>query len=182
MGLQQRILELLPEIDDIEDTVLRERVLATWMAASRRGGWTEATLGDVPFSLSGTSGNINLVTHTRALARMCNSIAENLEDIYGSQVDIDRQILTAAALLHDVGKLQEYELSSKGEVVRSRTGNLLHHRILGAVLAAEVGAPEEIIHIIASHSGDGSTVPRTIESTIVMHADAINLESFGATD
>ena len=32
MGLQKRIVELLPEIDDIKENTLRERVIAAWMA------------------------------------------------------------------------------------------------------------------------------------------------------
>ncbi len=180
MGLQGKIIELLPEIDDIEDNTLRERVIAAWMAAAKHGGWTKDDLEDIPFTLLIEEVSVGLFTHVRAVTQTALAIARVIEETYGDSVAIDRDCLIAGGLLHDVGKLLEYERSAEGKIQKSRSGKLLRHPISGAVLAGELGVPEEILHVIAGHSKEGDFGPRTIEGVILHHADFVNFESFKA--
>ena len=180
MGLQQRITELLPEIDDVQDNALRERVVAAWMAAAKHGGWTEEDLEEIPLTLLIEGVSVSLFTHIRAVTRTAVAIADILEDTYGDLLDINRDHLIMAGLLHDVGKLLEYERTAEGKIQKSRSGRLLRHPISGAVLAGELGVPEEVLHIIAGHSKEGDFSPRTVEGVIIHHADFVHFESFKA--
>jgi putative nucleotidyltransferase with HDIG domain len=83
--------------------------------------------------------------------------------------------LIAGALLHDVGKALEYEKSGDGVRV-SEYGKKIRHPISGANLARELGLPEEVAHIIESHSHEGDKMKRSKESIIVHHCDFIDFE------
>jgi 3'-5' exoribonuclease len=120
---------------------------------------------------SGFLEHVLKVTETaRALARA-----------YGADVDV----VTAGALLHDIGKLRELEYEAA--VTYTRDGNLLGHITIGAMMvraaAASIpGFPDalraHVEHIVLSHHGDrelGSpVVPMTIEAFIVAAADDLD--------
>jgi len=80
-------------------------------------------------------------------------------------------------LLHDIGKLVEYK-EEKGKFIQSNLGKLVRHPISGVGLCYSQGIPEEVMHIIASHSWEGDRSRRTSEAIIVHHADFINFEQF----
>jgi len=179
MGLHEKIVELLPEIDDIEDNTLRERVIATWIAATRRGGWNESDLESIPIALS-AEGQLpcDLVTYTRAVTRTGMAIAKALDESFGEGIEVDSQLVIAASLLHAVGRLLGWEHDEQGKIVQSRGGKLLRYPVSGVVLAGELGVPDEILHIIAGHAEEGDLVPRTLEGLIVHHAERVNFERF----
>jgi len=80
-------------------------------------------------------------------------------------------------LLHDIGKLVEYK-EENGKFSQSKLGKLVRHPISGVGLCYGQGIPEEIMHIIASHSWEGDRSKRTPEAIIVHHADFTNFEQF----
>ncbi|MEW6045220.1 MAG: HD domain-containing protein [Bacillota bacterium] len=95
----------------------------------------------------------------------------------------DPDLVTAAILLHDIGKLQEFEQQGHG-FVYTRPGELLGHVFLGARLVeaharAIPGFPddllEELLHCILSHHGlpehGAPVMPRTMNAWIVYLAD-----------
>jgi putative nucleotidyltransferase with HDIG domain len=175
--VKNEILNLLPEINLIEDPQLRDLTLTTWTEAVKRGGWTPADLAQMPFTLLIRKVHVNIIEHTRAVTNTSLRIGEILNDAYKGKVKIDRDVLIAGAILHDVGKLFEYT-RDKDVFVKSREGELLRHPVSGAAFAFKYGLPEEIIHIIAAHSKDGDGSRRTIEAVIVNHADFVNFDVF----
>jgi 3'-5' exoribonuclease len=115
--------------------------------------------------------------HVLAVARS----ALTLGAAYGA----DRDLLTAGALLHDIGKLQE--LHYDGATNYTRDGNLVGHITLGVVMVRSVVSaipdfPEvlraQIEHLIVSHHGHkefGSPIePMTIEAMILSAADDLD--------
>lgn len=97
----------------------------------------------------------------------------------------DEDIVTAGAVLHDIGKLRE--LSYDTVPSYSREGNLLGHITLGVMIvhaacAAIPGFPDalraHIEHLVVSHHGDrafGSpAVPMTVEALILSVADDLD--------
>lgn len=103
---------------------------------------------------------------------------------------VNRSIVVAGALLHDIGKVEEY--SYDGDAIEfSEVGNLIGHIALGYYMTRKAieaipGFPSDIatqiLHIVLSHQGRldyGSPVePRTAEAFIVHHADSIDAHVF----
>jgi putative nucleotidyltransferase with HDIG domain len=120
---------------------------------------------------------VNIIEHTRAVTTTSLRIGEILNEGYKGKVQVDRDVLLAGAILHDVGKLFEYT-RDKDVFVKSREGELLRHPVSGAAFAFQYGLPQEILHIIAAHSKEGDGSRRTIEAVIVNHADFVNFDVF----
>ena len=49
--MNEQVLELLPEINEIEDVELREKVIACWAEAMEYREWTVDELRSIPFTL-----------------------------------------------------------------------------------------------------------------------------------
>jgi len=103
--------------------------------------------------------------------------AEVFAQIYGDRVPVDMDLLIAGGLLHDIGKLLEYENCDDGMTVQTYAGKLLRHPFTGMELAARFGLPVEVQHMIAAHAGEGDKVKRTTEATLVNHADFMSFHS-----
>ncbi len=169
------VTELFPEVNQIEQESLRSSVKAVWEDAIEIGGWTDKDLDRIPFTLLIPDCKFSLVEHTRAVTRTCLAIAEVLEEAYGGRISIDRDVLIAGAILHDVGKLLEYT-EQAGKVVKSSFGTLLRHPFSGQALAFKHGLPPKVLHMIAYHSKEGGLGKRCVEAIIVHHADFVNFE------
>jgi putative nucleotidyltransferase with HDIG domain len=168
-------MKLFPEIDNIRDKRLKEKVLKVWDKAMEMGKWKEEELNKIPFTLLLPHTKISIIEHTRAVTQCSLKIADFIESFY-QDIKINRDYLIAGCLLHDVGKLLEYEKTEDG-FRKSRIGKLLRHPVMGANLASEFGIPLEVLHIIYTHSKEGDIYERTMESIIVHHSDFINFES-----
>jgi putative nucleotidyltransferase with HDIG domain len=175
--MRQRLLELIPEFDQIQDAELREKSLQTWEAALEEGGWTPDDLTRMPFTLLINPCPASFIDHVRAVTLTAIRAAEVFEEIYGDQLPVDMDLLIAGGLLHDIGKLVEYEKGSDGTTVQTYSGKLLRHPFSGMVLAARYGLPVEVQHMIATHAGEGDKVKRTTEATILNHADFMSFHS-----
>ena len=120
-----------------------------------------------------------LLEHTLNVCKICLKIA----DLYP---DLDREILVVGALLHDIGKIEEFS----GDISPDYTdkGHLLGHIVLGIniietflkkVTDLDQGLILHLKHIIISHHGEyefGSPKrPKTKEAMVLHFAD--NLDS-----
>ena len=99
-----------------------------------------------------------------------------MKEEYKDKISINQDFLLTGALLHDVGKLFEYKREGK-KFIKSEEGMLLRHPISGASFAFQFNLPQEVIHIIATHSKEGDGARRTVEAIIVNHADFVNFEA-----
>jgi len=174
--MSEELLDLIPEFNLIEDSGLREKCLQTWIEAMRRGGWKANDLNEMAFTLLIPDCPVNFVEHTRAVTLTCVAVADVFEKVYGDRNPVNRDQLTAGALLHDVGKLLEYTTMG-GETVKSEFGARLRHPFGGVILAAEQGLPSEVLHMIAAHAREGDLVKRSREATILFHADFTSFET-----
>ncbi|MFO7866503.1 MAG: HD domain-containing protein [Candidatus Aminicenantes bacterium] len=174
--MQKKLMALMPEFELIKDEDLRKKCLLIWEKAVQKGGWEVDDLKEMPFTLLIKGTSINLVEHTRAVTLCSLRIAEVMLSQYPARISLNRDILLAGALLHDVGKLFEYKREDAG-FVKSESGRLLRHPISGAVFASEFKVSDEVLHIIAAHSKEGDGARRTVEAVIVNHADFVNFES-----
>jgi hypothetical protein len=174
--MREMIVRLLPEIEEIKDGLLRNKVIACWEEAITFRGWTEALLRSMPFTLLADNVRITFVDHVRAVCRMCIACDEVLTAVHGAnKTPVNRDYLVAGALLADVGKLCEFEIKG-GKPIKSIFGRHIRHPFSGVGLAFKHGLPSEVMHIIATHSKEGEGEKRLPESIIFHHADFIDFE------
>lgn len=125
-----------------------------------------------------------LMLHTISIVRM----AEEICKIYPN---IDKDLLLSGAILHDVAKTWEFELSKSGLVKSYSTeGELIGHLVKGAMYveekAKELGIKNEKIalleHMILSHHGVpefGSPIrPMFLEAEILSSLDTLDAAIF----
>lgn len=173
---REMVLKLLPEINEIKDKDLREKVTACWHDAIEFRGWTEDLLVSMPFTLLAENVNITFIDHVRAVCRMCIACDDVLNDIHSDRkTPVNRDHLIAGAMLADVGKLLEFEITPKGPV-KSQYGKHIRHPFSGVGLAFKHDLPSEVMHVIATHSKEGVGEKRSPESIIFHHADFIDFE------
>jgi len=173
--MRERLLEILPEIKWIGDPGLREKVIATWIDGLERGGWTPDDIDRMPFTLVKKVSS-SFAKHVRSVTRICAFVADTFDEIYGGvDLRLDKDLLLAGALLHDVGKLLETE-EADGTFRKSPAGKLVRHAFSGVALADAHGLPAEVQHIIGTHSKEGDPFKRTPESVILHLADFMNFD------
>ncbi|HEC94643.1 MAG TPA: hypothetical protein ENI45_01595, partial [Thermoplasmatales archaeon] len=73
----QEIQKIFPELEWINDTSLREKVIKVWFTAAERGGWK--SLDDVPFTLLFEDSGL-LTAHTRRVTRLAKNVMEAREE------------------------------------------------------------------------------------------------------
>jgi len=175
--MEEKIKELLPEINEIKDAGLRGKVAAVIQAALERGGWQPADMTRIPFTLLIDPCPASYAEHVRGVTRSALGIARAMAETYGDRLKINLDTLVAGALLHDVGKLVEYH-NVDGKTVKSKTGKMLRHPFSGAALCYEFGLPDEVTHCVAVHAHEGDGARATAEAIIINHADFANFEPF----
>ncbi len=161
------IERLIPELASIEDLGLRDMVASVWRVALDRSAFD--SLEGIPFTLLIEDLDDTLLDHTGRVTRAAMASAR-------SRGDLDMDTVVAGAILHDVGKVLEYEVAPDGRVVTSEMGKRLRHPVSGAALAQELGLPLPIVHIIAAHAGEGNMVSRTPEAILIHHCDMTDFE------
>lgn len=119
-----------------------------------------------------------LLEHSLSVAKLCGYLAKQYPIL-------KRDLLVSAALLHDIGKVDE--LSDFPENDYTDKGQLVGHIVMGAMLVNEkikaipdfpAGFADELLHCILSHHGEleyGSPKkPALIEALALAHADNID--------
>lgn len=124
-----------------------------------------------------------LLEHSISVATLCDSAC-------GRYHGIDRDLLLAAALLHDVGRVDE--LSYSTGVARTDEGRLLGHVALGLRRIHEAAARSQLDearrarleHAVAAHHGEaaGGVAARTAEALLLQQVDRLDVlaDGFGA--
>jgi putative nucleotidyltransferase with HDIG domain len=175
--MKEDLLKFIPEFNLIKDLDLKEKVLKVWDIALKAGNWEAKDLQRMPFTLLIDPCPCTMVEHIRGVVNVSIEAAKALKSIYQDKIKINEDYLIAGALLHDIGKLVEYK-EENGRFIQSNWGKLVRHPISGVGLCYSQDIPEEVMHIIASHSWEGDRSKRTPEAVIVHHADFINFEQF----
>ena len=111
-----------------------------------------------------------LVEHTVSVVKLCSSLCDVVEEQYGGRVD--RDLVLAGAILHDIMKVYCYEETGGGGFRTSEFGGLVDHLSLMIAEMYRRGLPLDLVHVVAGHHGDaGPTKPKTLEALIVSVAD-----------
>ena len=103
--------------------------------------------------LVGNKTQFNILGHCKAVCKVAEEIAGNL---INNGIKVNKTLVVAAALLHDVERLKK------------------NHVIEGANLIRKLGFPE-VAEVMSKHSlhgiGDPAKQPHTYEEKIVFYAD-----------
>jgi putative nucleotidyltransferase with HDIG domain len=175
-ALRQGVRESLPEIEEIRDADLQNKVVEALALAlsetefERIEEMRPSANYNTPAMVRGTQAD-----HFRGVARMAVALADGLEAVMGP-IGIDRDVLMAGGLCHDVGK--PYEFSPRNiERWRADPGAVgfpsVRHPGYGVHLALTVGLPEAIVHIVGAHSmnAEGQYVQPSLENVLIQYAD-----------
>ena len=127
-----------------------------------------------------------LLEHTLSMALLADRIA-------GHYSGVDRDLLLAGAILHDIGKIREFNY--KYSIDYSDEGRLLSHIVIGIMMLDEKleeveDFPQDqavlLRHMIISHHGTrefGSPEPpKTIEAVLLNYIDEIDAKVKGIRD
>jgi 3'-5' exoribonuclease len=120
------------------------------------------------------------------LLEHCLSMARLADFLSSHYPGVDRSLLLAGVLLHDIGKLKELQ-SDMGLIEYTPEGRLKGHLVIGSELvAAEASTlrdfPPEVLtqlqHLILSHHGrqefGSPTVPMTVEAFLLSQIDEMD--------
>lgn len=170
------VLRLLPEIKQIKNVELQEKVITCWEEAIGFRGWTEELLRHIPFTLLVDKVKVTFIDHVRAVCKMCIACDEVLTEVHRrNKTPVNRDYLIAGALLADVGKLLEFDVVD-GQAIKSDYGKHIRHPFSGVGLAFKHDLPSVVMHVIATHSKEGAGEKRLPESIIFHHADFIDFD------
>ncbi len=116
-----------------------------------------------------------LLQHTIGVTKLSLTLCDLVEGIYGGKVD--RDIVLAGALIHDIMKCYTYEPRGDGSYISSSLGEKIDHLTLLVAELYKRGFPVDVVHVVASHHGDVSPIkPKTMEALIVSIADLADSE------
>ncbi|MEY9104487.1 putative nucleotidyltransferase with HDIG domain [Bradyrhizobium yuanmingense] len=171
--LRRSIIADLPEIDLISHAELREQTIDAWVLALEKSSFKRVSdiPGDAnPGLLVLKHGRQNV--HLSGVTRLAIDLADHFEKTHS--VRIDKDIVIAGGICHDVGKA--WECDPKNQSRWSADGSAvgfpsLRHPVYGAYICLQVGLPESVAHIAACHSSEGDQVKRSLECLIVHEAD-----------
>jgi 3'-5' exoribonuclease len=120
-----------------------------------------------------------LIEHTLSITRVCDLLAAH----YGAS--LDRDLLIAGALLHDIGKIRE--IGARSGFPYTDEGKLLGHIVIGMQVVADaarhvpaLGEARLLLlqHLIASHQGrfewHSPREPRILEAIVLHYADDLD--------
>ena len=123
-----------------------------------------------------------LLEHSLSVARSADRLCAHYRE---QGAELDRDLLVAAALLHDIGKVRE--LAARRSFVYTDEGQLLGHILLGLQMVTREAEqipgfrPDRLLHLqhlIASHQGRlewaSPKVPMTLEALILHTADELD--------
>lgn len=121
-----------------------------------------------------------LLMHTLSIVKMCECVAS----IYPT---VDRELLISGAVLHDVCKTDEFNISSSGLVEGyTAEGTLIGHLVMGAMAIDRIARENNIDkdtamlleHMLISHHGEpefgAATRPLFLEAEILSELDSLD--------
>lgn len=176
-ALRAGVRASLPELEQIGDPDLREKCVDAWVMALSQTEFE--SIEDIPPTGTPISAYLKApltqADHMRGTATIALGMVEGLEQVTG-KTRIDRDLVLAAALLHDVGKAWEVSPRNlaRWKADPAATGNpSFRHSGYGAHICLTVGLPETVAHTAGYHSGggEGEWIQRSMENTIVYLAD-----------
>ena len=170
--------EVVDAINSVTDENIKKLLRSIFVEDAELAAKIKSSVGSMSMHHNYIGG---LLEHNLNVLRLCLKTKENYPEL-------NRDLLIAGALLHDIGKLKEYSLSAVIDI--SEEGMLAGHIASGTVLVLEKirkihGFPEnlalKIEHMILSHHGrleyGSPKVPQFPEAIAVYQSDELDAKT-----
>jgi 7,8-dihydroneopterin 2',3'-cyclic phosphate phosphodiesterase len=113
------------------------------------------------------------VEHVVSMANLALAMCNSVEKIYHGKVN--RDIVIAGTLLHDIFKPITYTMNDDGSYSSTFIADYLDHLSLAVSELVRRDFPLELIHVVSAHHGVyGPNKPRSIEALICHLADLMD--------
>jgi putative nucleotidyltransferase with HDIG domain len=113
------------------------------------------------------------IEHVVSVANIALAVCDSVEKSYHGKVD--RDLVLAGVLLHDIFKPITYAVNETGSYDSTYLGDYLDHLSLATSELVRRDFPLKLIHIVSAHHGNyGPIRPRTIEALICHLADLVD--------
>lgn len=125
-----------------------------------------------------------LLEHTISVTKIAVALVDHYHGMYSyRKQEISRPLVVAGAVLHDIGKIREFE-PEIGSLQHSLEGDLLGHPLLGRDMVRDAALEIELEtdlrlrleHIVVSHGHypdwGNAKPPMSLEAMLVHHADS----------
>lgn len=110
------------------------------------------------------------IEHVTSTTRIALAMCDSVEKVYHGK--INRDLVIAGVLLHDIFKPATYTVNKSGCYESTGLAEYLDHLSLATSELIRRGFPLKVVHIVASHHGDyGPIRPRTLEALVCHLAD-----------
>ncbi|WP_434311437.1 HD domain-containing protein [Hominifimenecus sp. rT4P-3] len=162
---RDELVALIPQIEQIEDAALRDKVVKAWELAYQYGNFENLkTARFNPFC-----DYVTLCQHTRSVTEGSICLAKILQKEY--QYDIDMDAVISIAALHDISKLLENTPKEDGGIQKTEVGRSYQHGFFSAYYSLQAGLPHKISAAILAHTHQTKTLPTSLEGILVTYAD-----------
>jgi hypothetical protein len=162
------VVGMFPAVASIADEGLRRAVIAVWEELWSMSAWPRIEM--VPTS---TEIPYPTLPHNQCVLEMALAVADAFERHHGLKVN--RDYLIAAAVLQDASKVVEFAPGPDGAVTPTALGKQYPHAFWAAHIALRHAIPDEIVHVLLTHSPQAPKFPSTIEGKILYYVDQIDV-------
>lgn len=161
------IEETFPEIHEIADEALRTKVVQIWLDAFEESAFE--SLDEVPWwpPADELVDHERQVPHIRDVTACAIAMVDTLQR-RRPDLDVDRDLVVAGSLLHDVTKFYETDPDGVTEL-----NSWLPHPHYSVHLLAKADCSLHLQHIVMAHTDNTNVSPRTLEAELVRVADEL---------
>ncbi|MEM3761038.1 MAG: HDIG domain-containing protein [Candidatus Bathyarchaeia archaeon] len=111
--------------------------------------------------------------HVVSTANLAMALCNSVEKVYHGKVN--RDLVLAGVLLHDIFKPITYAVNDKGNYISTSLADYMDHLSLVISELVRREFPIELIHIVSAHHGEyGPIRPHTVEALICHLADLMD--------
>ena len=176
------IRALFPELEQIEDPALRDGVVDIWLDLAAETAWER--FEDIPKNLKDEK-HMTLIGHVQGVTSIAVAMAGLVEKLHG--VEVDRDLLIASCVLHDISKPLESAPNPGGPPTGSDVppakitefGAKIQHGVYGAHKIWEKGLPKalELAHLVITHTRASNTRSKSYEAALLFYADWVDSDA-----
>jgi len=176
------LTDLIEKRKDIDESVAKMRELIGSIEDQYLRALLDRVFGDEAFMKRFSECPASIMLHSNEIGGLIHhtmNVADHCLIAWKQYGEMDRDLLLAGALLHDIGKVESFRVTTN--INQTEEGIFLGHLIIGMTMAQKAidsieGFPKDkrnkLLHILLSHHGRkewGSPVEPAIPEALTIH-------------